>query len=124
MATITIAYTAPVAPVDRTVADICAMYDLKGAAADLPAFEGTYYDTNVWGRDFAADEFIKFIGDQVAAPGMVAVLRAAMKASPKAYVIENATQDQVLQYGELAPAVVDQGFTITVDDGSDDSSEG
>lgn len=41
MATINITYTAISAPVAEPVAQICATYVPRNAAADLPAFDGT-----------------------------------------------------------------------------------
>lgn len=119
MATITIAYTAPVAPQINRVADICATFQPTGAACDLPAFEGTYYDTNVYGFD-PATSLEEFMAAQVAHPGVVAALRAAMSAGE--FVIEFPTEDDILYYTELKPALVDQGFEITIDGGS--GSEG
>lgn len=115
MATITIAYTAPVAPTASATADICATFKPTGAACDLPAFEGTYYDTNVYGWD-PAMTIEEYMADQTAHPGVIAALRAAM--SKGEFVIEFPTEDDILYYGELAPALADQGFTITVDGGS------
>lgn len=120
MATITIAYTAPVAPINaEPVAQICSVFKPANAAADLPAFEGTYYDTNVYGFDPAVS-LEEFMAAQVAYPGVVAALRAAIKEG--SYTIEFPTQDEVLYWGEIKPAVEDQGFTVTIEGG--DSSEG
>lgn len=121
MATITIAYTAPIAPQNGRVADICATFVPKNAAADLPAFTDTYYDTNVYGWT-PAMTLEKYMEGQIAFPGVVAALRAAV--ASETYVIENPTAKEVLYWNELKPALADQGFTITVDDGSDASSEG
>ena len=47
--TITIKYTAIAAPADQNVADIAPNFYPGNAACDLPVFDGTYYDTNVYG---------------------------------------------------------------------------
>ena len=126
MATITIAYTAPVAPQVTRVADICATYQPVNAACDLPPFKDTYYDTNVDDKGmnvYGSDPFTaleKYMAGQVAHPGVVAALRAAM--SEGEFVIEFPTEDDILYYTELKPALVDQGFEITIDGGS--GSEG
>lgn len=121
MATITIAYTAPVAPINaEPVAQICATFQPANAACDLPAFEGTYYDTNVYGFTPAVS-LEEFMAKQVAFPGVVAALRAAINEG--SFVIEDASTDDVLYWGEIKPAVEDQGFTVTID-GGDSSSEG
>lgn len=122
MATITIAYTAPVAPRNGRIANICATFEPNNAAADLDVFNNTYYDTNVAGTGIDANALTKYMADQVAFPGIVAALRAAV--ANGTYTIENPTAKEVLYWGELKPALVDQGFTVTVDDGGDTSSQG
>lgn len=119
MAKITIAYTAPAAPQINKVAEICATFQPTNAACDLPAFTDTYYDTNVYDLT-PATSLEEFMGQMVAYPGVVAALRAAM--AKGTFVIEFPTEDDILYYGELAPAVADQGFEITIE--GSDSSEG
>jgi hypothetical protein len=121
MATITIAYTAPVAPQNGRVAEIFSSFMPTNAAADLPAFEGTYYDTNVKGW-VPAQSLEEYMEGQIAHPGVVAALRAAI--ANGTYTIENPTANEVLYWGELKPALVTEGFTVTIDDGGDTSSEG
>lgn len=119
MATITIAYTAPAAPRASSVAEICATFQPNNAACDLDVFADTYYDTNRTGWT-PATSIEQFMASQVAHPGVIAALRAAMAEGE--FVIEFPTEDDILYYGELAPAVADEGFTITIDGGS--GSEG
>lgn len=124
MATITIAYIAPVAPQVGRVAEICATFKRDNAACDVKTpegekvFEGTYYDTNVWGFD-PATSLEEFMASQVAHPGIVAALRAAV--ANGTYEFE-AFGDEALYWGEIKPAIEDQGFTVTIDGG--DSSQG
>lgn len=119
MAKITIAYTAPEAPKAAKVAEICATFQPTNAAADLEVFDGTYYDTNVYGFNLATS-LEEFMAAQVAHPGVVAALRAAIKDG--SYVIEFPTEDDVLYWGELKPALVSEGFEVTIE--GSDSSEG
>jgi hypothetical protein len=120
MAKITIAYTAPAAPVNaEPIAEICSTFRPTNAACDLDVFNDTYYDTNVYGITPATSLEV-FMGQMVAYPGVIAALRAAMAKGE--FVIEFPTEDDILYYGELAPAVADQGFEITIE-GSDSSED-
>ena len=109
---ITITYTAPVAPSAQVVDPICRMFHPDNAAADNAAFAGTYYDTNVdgWTQATTLEDFMK---DCVAHPGLVAALRKA--AADGTYTFE-ATDKEALYLGEVAPAVVDQGYVINISD--------
>lgn len=117
MAKITIAYTAPAAPQASKTAEICSTYVPSNAACDLPVFEGTYYDTNTEGWDPAV-ALADYSAMMIAHPGIVAALRAAQASGE--FVIEFPTEDDILYWTELKPALVDQGFTVTVE-GSDSS---
>lgn len=112
MATVTITYTAISAPVSEPVAQICATYIPRNAAADLPAFDDTYYDTNVWG-DGGNAEMVKFITDSVAHPGLVLALKMAFENGE--YEFETTDQDLIAYLTEVTDAVADQGFTIAVE---------
>lgn len=111
MATITIKYTAPIAPTTEGGAQICRLFYPENAAADMSAFEGTYYDTNVqgWGEATSLDQFMK---DAVAHPGLVAAIRAAIRDGE--YAFETEDEKLILYMGEVAPALVDQGIEISV----------
>lgn len=113
MKSITIAYTAPVAPVANPVDQICAIFQPTNAACDNAAFAGTYYDTNVegWGTATTLEQFMK---DSVAHPGLIAALRKAVADGTYTFTTED--NDLILYMGEVAPAVVDQGFVITIAD--------
>lgn len=106
-----ITYTAPVAPADDTSSQICATFVPTNAAADLPAFDGTYYDTNVWG--FGEVESLKqYMDKMVAHPGFIAALRAAVKNGTFESTSENEHTELLIR--EVAPALKDQGFTFEV----------
>jgi len=112
MASITITYTAPVQfTSDSATQQIFGVWNPATTASDNTAFEGTYYDTNVWdnGEFPYATSLQAFFDSQVAHPGLIAALRAAMRAG--SYTWE-ATDADVLYVEELAPALADQGFTF------------
>lgn len=113
MATITITYTKPVAAAVAPISQICAVFAPTNAAADNPVFANyeapaDYYDTNVdgFGDGMSPEDFFKA---QVAHPGLVAALRAAMRAGSYDW---EATDADVQYVGEIAPALADQGFAF------------
>lgn len=110
--TITIKYTAPVAPVEGVVSPICRCFHPAACAADHPCMEGTYYDTNVegWGK---ATTLEQFISQQVAHPGLVAATKQAMLKGE--YTIAEANEAIVLEIHEVADALKAEGFTFVVD---------
>lgn len=110
MATITITYVKPVDATTIPASQICATYVPANAAADNPVFDGTYYDTNVAGYGDAMS-LDAFFAAQVAHPGLIAALRAAIRLAPESYDWE-ATDADVQYVGELAPALAEQGFTF------------
>ena len=125
MATITITYT-PAVPFKSDVAtqQIFGVWNPATTASDNVAFKDTYYQTNVWDNgEFAyATSLEKFLADQVAHPGLIAALRAAVKAYDEAegkgvYNWE-ATDADVLYVEELNPALADQGFELVAGEGS------
>ena len=111
MATITITYTAISAPAADAAAQICATFVPTNAAADLPAFEGTYYDTNVagFGEGMTVEQFIK---SSVAHPGLVLALKNAIENG--SFEWETDDEKTIMYLEEVADAVADQGFDITV----------
>ena len=108
MATITITYTKPVDASVAPAAQICATYAPTNAAADWTSggIPGSYYDTNEdgFGYGMLPEDFFKA---QVAHPGLIAALRAAMRAGSYEW---EATDADVQYVGEIAPALADQGF--------------
>ena len=114
MATITITYTAPVQfTSDSATQQIFGVWNPASTASDNAQFEGTYYDTNVWdnGEFPYATTLKEFLDAQVAHPGLIAALRAAVRSEAHTYDWE-ATNDDLLYVEELAPALKDQGFTF------------
>ena len=111
MATVNIKYTAIAAPTADLVNQICAIFVPTNAAADNAAFEGTYYDTNVagFGEGMAAEKFFK---DSVAHPGLIAALKRAVEDGE--YEFDTEDNDTIMYLEEVADAVADQGFEITV----------
>jgi len=112
MATITITYTAPTQfASDSATQQIFAQWNPAATASDNAVFEGTYYDTNVWdnGEFPYATTLSAFLDSQVAHPGLIAALRAAVRAGSYDW---EATDADALYVEELAPALKDQGFTF------------
>lgn len=125
MATITITYTpAETFANDKVTEQIFATWDPAKTASDNAAFAGTYYHTNVWdnGEFPYATSLKAFLDAQVAHPGLIAALRAAVRnydAGEGTGVYEwAATDDDALYVEELAGALADQGFTFAVGSGS------
>lgn len=122
MATINITYVKPTPAADLTpTQQICATFQPTNALCDNANFDGTYYDTNVPGYGDALS-IDKFWAAQVAHPGLIAALRAAMRAAGDSgegsYEWVGATDADVQYIGEINPALAEQGFTLTVASGS------
>ena len=121
MASITITYTAPVKFAnDSATQQIFGVWNPATTASDNAVFEGTYYDTNRWdnGEFPYATTLQAFLDSQVAHPGLIAALRAAVRAG--SYTWE-ATDADALYVEEIAPALADQGFSFG---GGSSSAEG
>ena len=75
---------------DAAVQQIFSVWNPANTASDNAVFDGTYYDTNVWDKgEFAyAQSLEAFMASQVAHPGLVAALRAAVRAfdAEEAYI--------------------------------------
>jgi hypothetical protein len=115
MATIKITYTAISAPANEVGAQICATYVPTNAAADLAPFEGTYYDTNVYGFGEAMS-IEKFFADSVAHPGLVAALKLAVASEEGEYTFDTEDEKLIMYLDELVStkALAAQGFEIEV----------
>lgn len=111
MATIKITYTAITAPNAEPIAQICATFVPTNAAADLPVFEGTYYDTNNYDKE-GASGIAKFFADSVAHPGLISALKKAVENGEYEFDTEDEATIDYLE--NVAPAVKDQGFDIEV----------
>lgn len=131
MATITITYT-PAVPfvTDPATQQIFGVWNPATTASDNEVFAGTYYQTNKWdnGKFAYATSLETFLAKQVAHPGLVAALRAAVRAYESAKVedpdttsgeyVWEATDADVLYVEELNPALADQGFELVAGEGS------
>ena len=118
MATINITYVKPTPAADLTpTQQICATFQPTNAACDNTVFNGTYYDTNVAGYGDAMS-VEAFWNAQIAHPGLIAALRAAMRAEEGTYSWNDAPADEVLYIEEIEPALAEQGFTFAVGSGS------
>ena len=123
MATINITYVKPTPAVDNyPTQQICATFQPTNAACDNPVFGNytapdNYYDTNVAGYGDAMS-VEAFWNAQVAHPGLIAALRAAMRAEGGVYNWTDAPADEVLYIEEINPALAEQGFTLSVGSGS------
>ena len=111
MAKIKIVYTAVPAPAVDASAQISRTFVPTNCAADMKAFAGTYYDTNVdgFGEGVSAEDFIK---GSIAHPGLVLALKQAMLSG--SYEFDCTDEKTIMYMQEVAPALVDQGFKITV----------
>ena len=125
MATITITYTPTVQFTnDKATEQIFSVWNPAKTASDNSVFEGTYYQTNVWdnGEFPYATSLEAFLASQVAHPGLIAALRAAVRAFDADSGVGTyewvATDADVLYTEELEPALKDQGFTFATGSGS------
>ena len=125
MATITITYTpATKFASDAAVQQIFATWDPSKTASDNAVFAGKYYQTNKWdnGEFPYATSLETFMAQQVAHPGLIAALRAAVRnydADEGTGVYEWAATDaDALYIEEISPALADQGFTFAGGSGS------
>ena len=101
MATITITYT-PVAPFAdaKATEQIFSVWNPAKTASDNAKFNNTYYQTNVWDNgEFAyATSLDAFLAQQVAHPGLIAALRAAVRAEDHSYAWEATDDDVAAEY--------------------------
>lgn len=125
MATITITYTPAVQFTnDGATQQIFSVWNPAQTASDNAVFKDTYYQTNVWdnGEFPYATSLEAFLATQVAHPGLVAALRAAVRAydedAGKGVYNWEATDADVLYMEEFAPALADQGFEFATGSGS------
>ena len=117
MATITITYTKPVDASVAPAAQICATYAPTNAAADWTSggIPGSYYDTNEdgFGYGMLPEDFFKA---QVAHPGLVAALKAAMRTpgTGAEWVGATAADEQYATELKETKALEAQGFAIAI----------
>ena len=125
MATITITYTPAVQFANDSVTQqIFGVWNPATTASDNAVFEGTYYQTNKWdnGEFPYATSLQAFLDSQVAHPGLVAALRAAVRAydadAGKGVYEWAASDDDVLYIEELEGALKGEGFEFATGSGS------
>ena len=125
MATITITYTpAEKFANDAATQQIFNVWNPATTASDNAVFEGTYYQTNVWDKgEFPyATSLDAFLAAQVAHPGLIAALRAAVRAydadAGKGVYAWEATDADVLYIEELSGALAGEGFEFATGSGS------
>lgn len=111
MATITIKYTAPVAPAEQQVADIAPMFKLGDSYIDTDAYDGTVYDTNVKG--FGTWEgLVSWIESITMHPGILILFKAAVRDGS---ATTEETDTKIVEYfKEIGSALKDAGFTVEV----------
>lgn len=121
---ITITYT-PTVPVKANATEqIFAVWNPALTASDNEVFKDTYYQTNKWDKgEFALAQSLEaFLASLVAHPGLIAALRAAVRAYDAAVEKDptaksgsyewEAPEGYTLYMEELEPALADQGFTF------------
>lgn len=124
MATITITYTPAVKFPKGATQQIFAEFKPAATASDNAVFDGTYYDTNKWdnGNFPYATTLEEFLNSQIAHPGLIAALRAAVRAydedAGKGTYNWEATDADVLYIEELGPALKGEGFEFSTSAGS------
>lgn len=109
---------------DAATQQIFAVWNPALTASDNKVFDGTYYQTNKWDKgEFALAQSLEaFLASLVAHPGLVAALRAAVRAYEADQKQETPTGEgkydweapdgYALYTQELTPALADQGFTL------------
>ena len=125
MATITITYTPATGfKTDSATQQIFGVWNPATTASDNTVFADTYYQTNKWdnGEFPYATTLEQFLADQVAHPGLIAALRAAVRAydeeTGKGIYVWTASDDDALYVEELQGALKEQGFELVAGEGS------
>ena len=125
MATITITYTPATGfKTDSATQQIFGVWNPATTASDNVKFADTYYQTNKWdnGEFPYATTLEQFLADQVAHPGLIAALRAAVRAydeeTGKGIYVWTASDDDALYVEELEGALKEQGFELVAGEGS------
>jgi hypothetical protein len=114
MAKVSITYTALNAPVEPITPQICDILTRYNNAASMEVFKGTYYDTRVAPGIGEATSLADFVAEAVAHPGIIAYLRKAV--ADGSFEFETDNPDDIVYWGELGPALENEGFVITVTD--------
>lgn len=110
MASITIKYTAPEAPVQADVKQICAFFLPTNSYVDSKEYEGTIWDTNVegWGTWEGIAAYLEKIS---ATPNVLIMFKAAVRDGEITF--EEADAKQVEYYKEVGRRLAVYGFEVT-----------
>ena len=122
MASITIKYTAPEAPVAGQVAPICSLMLPNGSYVDLDVYDGTVWDTNVYGiGDW--EGLVEYLGKISHTPNILIMFKAAARDGEVTFEEEDYKMVEYLK--ELGAALAEFGFTVDAGDGaSEEGGEG
>lgn len=96
----------------RMPAPICALFMPTNAAADMDAFDETYYDTNVPRCADYGDEMDQFLAMQVSHPGLIAAMKNAVEAKDHAFTMLTDDPNMATMVPELNRAMAEAGFTF------------
>ena len=116
MASITIKYAAPEAPVEANVDQICAFFLPTNSYVDTEVYEGSIWDTNVegWGT---WEGFVAHLEKISAAPNVLILFKAAARDGEITF--EESDPKQVEYIKEIARQLAVYGFEIPEDGAAD-----
>ena len=121
--TITIKYDASAVTVQGAdgakVPTICDIFTPGSCAADMEAFEGTYYDTNTHGDMGEAMALEDYMSAQVTHPGLVAALRKAMRDGSYTYETDVPMADAFIE--EAIAVMAPYGFSSVDAEGGEEN---
>lgn len=117
MASITIKYVEPVAPVEGDVQQICAFFLPTSSYVDGVAYDGTQWDTNVWDDFAGTEDLIEYLSKITNTPNVLILFKAAIAAGDEGITFEETDPKKVVYYQELGKALEPYGFEVTVDGG-------
>lgn len=121
MASITIKYTAPVAPVQADIDQICAIFKPTNSYVDSEVYEGTIWDTNVEG--FGTWEGLEaYVSSLSHTPNALIMFKAAVRDGEVTF--EENDAKQVEFYKEIGAALAAYGFEVSAGEGSDSEADG
>lgn len=92
------------------VPTICDIFVPGSCAANMEAFEGTYYDTNTPGIMGEAMSLEDYMNSQVTHPGLVAAMRKAMRDGSYTYETDVPMADAFVE--EAMAVMAPYGFSI------------
>ena len=111
MATITIKYEAPVAPVKQDIAPICRLFEPNNSYVDTDPYMGTVYDTNVDG--FGTWEGLAdYLSKITHSPNVLILFNAAVRDGQTSF--DEDDPKMIEYYKELGVTLALYGFTVTV----------